>query len=442
MDDATLEASSPADTLFNRFQTGFGHISLLRGAGIAALFALTILVSRTLGPGGQGVYATILVVTGVAVQVGNCGLHAANTYLVAGNPNRASTLARHSMLWSLVVGAALAGNLVALAHFSPPLWGELDPRNFLIFTLAIPFLLATLLLQGLLLGLHRTRAYLSIEVMGRLALLVATALALLRFHTGLTTFVLLWTLAQVATGIGYALYSRQIVGRPARPAQESLLKSALRYGVRAYLTSLFGFLVLRSDILLVNYFVGTSAGGIYSVAGLLSEQMLLLPALLGTALFPLVSSDPAGGQQLTPKVMRHVTPLLLLVCALAALLARPLVVFFYGREFAQAGTMFLILLPGIFLLSLQVVLAHHLAGTGYPWGMVYIWGGGFLLNLLANLYAIPRWGMVAAAVVSTLTYSFVFLLILRLYRHQSRTDLSDLFRPRRDELRLLLERIR
>jgi len=442
MDAPGLEAPAPADPLFARFQTGFGHIGLLRLAGIATLFGLTILVSRVLGPPGQGVYAAILVVTGLAVQLGNCGLHAANTYLVAANPNRASTLARHSMLWSLVVGTALAGILVALSQFLPDLRGEVNPRHFLIFTLAIPFLLAILLLQGLLLGLHRTRAYLSIEVVGRLALLVATAVALLYFNTGLTTFVLLWTLAQIATGIGYALYSRQILGRPTPLAEKSLLESSLRYGIRAYLTSLFGFLVLRSDILLVNYFVGTSGGGIYSVAGLLSEQMLLLPALLGTALFPLVSADPASGQQLTPKVMRHVTPSLLVVCGLAAVLAQPLVVFFYGRDFAEAGTVFLLLLPGIFLLSLQVVLAHHLAGTGYPWEMVHVWAGGFLFNVLANLFAIPRWGMVAAAVVSTLTYSFVFLLILRLYRQQSRTPLSDLFRPRWDELRLLVTRIR
>ena len=64
-----------------------------------------------------------------------------------------------------------------------------------------------------------------------------------------------WCLARLRTGLA---------GPVAWSAAS--LRSGLGYGLRAYLGSLFAFLVLKSDILLVKYLRGAGETGYYSIA--------------------------------------------------------------------------------------------------------------------------------------------------------------------------------
>ena len=50
-------------------------------------FATTVIVSRSLGPSGRGLFAVAAAVAAIGIQFGNLGLHASNTYYVAKHRN-------------------------------------------------------------------------------------------------------------------------------------------------------------------------------------------------------------------------------------------------------------------------------------------------------------------------------------------------------------------
>jgi len=49
--------------------------------------------------------------------------------------------------------------------------------------------------------------------------------------------------------------------------------------------------------------------------------------------------------------------------------------------------------------------------------VLWVWGMSTLANILANLWAIPRFGIVGASAVSSISYSLTFVLILLLVVH-------------------------
>ena len=68
-------------------------------------------------------------------------------------------------------------------------------------------------------------------------------------------------------------------------------------GVRAYLGSLFAFLVLKSDILLVKYLRGASETGYYAIAVGLADILMMLPTRGRHGAVPAARGGPGPGGQ-------------------------------------------------------------------------------------------------------------------------------------------------
>src|SRR6266496_5469205 len=73
-----------------------------------------IIVARWLGPEGVGQLAVINVSVATIVQLGSLGLPSANIYFIAHDRNHLASAAVNSLLFSLVVGSALALGLTEL----------------------------------------------------------------------------------------------------------------------------------------------------------------------------------------------------------------------------------------------------------------------------------------------------------------------------------------
>jgi O-antigen/teichoic acid export membrane protein len=194
--------------------------------------------------------------------------------------------------------------------------------------------------------------------------------------------------------------------------------------MRAYWAALFGFLVLRIDLLMVKYMKGATEAGYYSVAATMTDYLGMLPVVIGTVLFPKVAGLPdlTKRLQLTQKAATLTALMMLPAVLVAALCARPLVGLLFGSAFLPSSDSFVLLLPGIFFLSVEVVLVQFLNSVGFPKSVVVIWIFTCAVNIGLNLWAIPRYGMNGASVVSSLTYCLAFLLVALLTRDHWRKE--------------------
>jgi O-antigen/teichoic acid export membrane protein len=139
--------------------------------------ATTVVISRALGPEGRGYFAVAVSLGAVGIQFANLGLHASNTFAVSRAPQNLSPLLANSLAVSGLVGGLTAA-LSGLVFWLSPSLAPLPPTVLWLALLWIPFGLAYLLAQGLLLGLQRVRAYNLAEIAQRcvtLALLVGIA---------------------------------------------------------------------------------------------------------------------------------------------------------------------------------------------------------------------------------------------------------------------------
>ena len=381
---------------------------LLIGLG----FAVTVIVSRVLGPSGRGLFAVATALAAIGVQFGNLGLHASNTYYVAKDRGLLPVLVGNS----LVVSFGIGGGAALVAFVLNAIWPQLAPVHGILFGLAlawIPFGLAYTLLQNLLLGVDQVRAYNGIEVASKVAALLFLGLMIV---SGWISPEFLFIAALAGLIFSFVAVLLKLRGLLPGPISFSfgVFRQHVGLGTKAYLIAFFGFLVLRIDLVMVKYMLGAQAAGYYSISEILAENMLTLPIVIGTILFPKLSgmADHQQKLQLTKKTAFVAAGLMAPLMVLASVLARPIIQLVFGKSFLPAVAPFIWLMPGSFLLGIEIVIVQYLNSLGFPKIIAYSWLVVTVLNIGINLWAIPAYGIVGAAMVSTVTYSLIFVFVL------------------------------
>ena len=213
----------------------------------------------------------------------------------------------------------------------------------------------------------------------------------------------------------------------------------LRYGLKFYICIFAGFIIFRLDLLIVNRFRGAQDAGVYAIASQFSFLLIMLPGVIASLLFPRVAAhdEPAG---YAVDVTRHTSFIMMIVCVGAALasFALPLV---YGARFADATIQFLILLPGVFFISLESVLVQYFTGTGLPAIIPWFWIITVTVNVGLNLAFVPAFGARAAAINSTISYALIFVLVAVYFGHKTGHNPLLVFVPRTSELRTLITKL-
>ena len=407
---------TPTFSRFWRFAAGSElrrNIVETYGARIFAVvvaFATAVVISRALGPAGRGFYAVAAAIAAIGVQLGSLGLNSSNIYYVA----------KDRALLPALLGNTLAAGLIAVllavvGGVGYALWPNLAPLGGTLFLLAlasVPVGLAYLLMQGLLLGVNEVRAYNLIECGGKLfALLVICLFAAFRLNSAELFFGI--TLLAAVVSFLWALLRLARVS-PARPVVSlAVFRQTIGLGVKAYLILFFGFLVLRIDLLMVKYMLGATQAGYYSISQVLAENTMMLPVVIGLLLFPKLSglNDREGKLRLSNRAVLTTAAFMLPIVVIGALVAAPAISIAFGRDFLPAASPFVWLMPGTYFLAIEVVMVQLLNSEGFPRAIVVAWIADTVLNIALNFWAIPRYGIVGASVVSSVCYFLIFVVV-------------------------------
>ncbi len=402
-----------------------------------------VINARWLGPQDLGILSAIGAFMGVASHIGNLGLPTAVTRCAAASPERTPALVANARLTGAIAGLGAFAALFGLCRLAPGFLGAMPPSLLLLAALTMPMTFGSAQLQAILLGRQRIRSYSLLEALGRLLNLMASALVLVVLGLGLRSLVVATLLLALLQFVNYqvALWPESRHWRPDLP----LLLSLGGFSSRAYLTALLTFLVLRSDIVLLNALRGPAETGVYSVAAQIADFLLLLPGVAGTLLAPRIAArgDDPGSAGLTAAVCRHAVLAVTAACiavGAAALWAVPLL---FGPAYLPAVRALWILLPGAWCMALQYVLSNDLSGRDYPAVLPAAAALALAVNVGLNLLWLPRYGFTAAAVSSSIAYLISFLVIAGYWlRRFKEIRPASLFLLERDEWRGLAGRLR
>lgn len=383
--------------------------------------ATSVIVARALGPEGRGLYAVAATIGAIGVQFGNLGLHASNTYYVA----RDRTILPALVGNTIVVSFAFGGIGILLSWMVLSLWPQLAPMHGLLLILSliwIPFGLAYMMLQSLLIGIQNIRAYNKIELMTKiLSVVLIGFMAFLKKVTVEEVFLA----ALIALFISFLWASwcllREIPNLPI--PSFALFKENIQYGIKAYFAAFFAFLILRVDLLMVKYILSAEEAGYYSIAVSMADMVFILPLVIGTILFPKLSAMASNQEKwaFTRKVAVSVGLVMAVVVSIAAFISKEIVQFLFGTAFMPAVPAFIWLMPGIFMLSMTSIFSSYIASQYIPLILVILYFIIALINMVLNWFLLPILGIIGASISSTISYLLILigiLLIARRFRSQ------------------------
>jgi O-antigen/teichoic acid export membrane protein len=377
---------------------------LAKGATYGLAFASTVIVARALGPTGRGAVAVALTLGAILVQLGSAGFISGFAYYVAGGQSTPAQAVRQALFLTIAIGGGLAIGVIALRAAAPHVVG-LGWGTTVLVAVGAPGILYMLLLQGILLGQGRARAYNALDLyragFAVAGLLIWETLVGLDQVSAVAILIGAWWLA-AALGILHLRTPKWWLPQ----LQRDLLGQMLRYGARVYMGTVLGLLLITLDLLLVNAYLGAKAAGLYSVSATMAEAMLLIPLVVGINLLPRVARG--SGPAASAAAFRVTVIVLGTACIVCAALAGPLVRLLFGDQFAPAASLFQLLSPGVFALGLAAVLSHHFAGEGYPLPAVAAAGIVLALNIVLDVLLLRPLGLHEASIASSAAY-FVFL---------------------------------
>jgi len=409
-------------------------ISRILIIGMAIL--ASIVVARTLGPAGKGALAALGAMVGIALQFGNLGLHGANIYFTAKDKSKVPFLVGNSFWFSLVIGLILFFSVYLFLSQHPGALGNIDFRLAIVTLIAIPFMLLAYLWQNILVGLNKIKAYNLILISNQVLSLIGAIGILLVLKEGIFPLIIFNTLTSIIVSFlfgGYLIKIKQFSLR----FNWNLASKCLGYAFKIYLSCLFAYLVLRSDLFILNYFRGTTETGLYSIATNFVDGIFLLPSIIALLLLPKAVENLGQSGELVAKTARISAIVIGVICLGAVILGRPAINFMFGSLFDKSFIPLLILIPGAYFYSLAQILVQYFTAHNRLLPIVYIWLIASTLNIGLNILFIPKYGIVAAAATSLLTYLMVFLVLFVVFKKLTNMSLTMIIPHKNDFLNLL-----
>lgn len=399
---------------------------LIFGLGLV----VSIILARALGPTGKGIYALIILIPAAMLKLGSLGIEAANVYFTGSKQYQIKDIVSNSLLSSILLSSILILLFFGTSRLSIfqkfIISNQIKPFYLWLVVLTIPFSLFSVFVKNIFLGKEKIVTFNKINIFQATFSLIAITTFLLILKLGVFGAVISYVLTTAALTL-FVVYLIKKITRIKFSFNKNLFNGSFKYGLKAYFGNLAQFLNYRLDMFLVAAFLDPAAVGYYSISVGIAEKLWMLPGAIATVLFPRISSlKDVQANNLTPRIARHTFLIIFIISLFLAILAKPLIEILFGSAFLPSVTPLLILLPGIIALGGAKTLTADLAGRGKPQFGTYAAFVSLVVNILLNLWLIPKWGISGAAFASSVAYIIATLMVIIAFAKISRKSYPEI----------------
>ncbi len=389
------------------------------GARVAAMIGLglsTILVAHIGGPSLVGVYALLRVLPGLIGVLASLGLPGAVPWFLADRDHRSD----RSLRPTIVAMTALGGTIGTVA------WVVLVPllqrAFFRDLSLPVVALAGLAVFTQLLLTMGRSCAQGTDDLPGANIVFVAEEVAFLPVYAiavlagadgpfGLVAALIVADMA-VAVPAWVRLARRRFFADWRRPSA-SLGRQVAGYGLRAQVGGVMTLLNLRLDFAILGAVAGPAVLGGYAIASKYAELLRMIPLGCTYVLYPAFARRSAQDAAADARrwMVRATTATVLgaIPLALAAGWVLPAL---YGSEFEVSVAPARILLVGLAFEGAGGVVGAYLFGRDRPGTNSLVIGAGVLVTVVLDLALIGPFGVIGAAVASSVAYLTTTILLI------------------------------
>lgn len=397
-----------------------------------------ILLARLLGPVGKGDYYILILVPSTTMVLLQLGLPQAFMFYAA----RGRTAGMLPKAFVLTAAFAMLGYVVVVA-FLPVLRGaifhDLALEQILIAFLALPLAINATLTTGIVMGRQAVRWYAIVNIVSPIATTVLLIVILGGLGPSVNGAIAVYLLGASVQAAGFAIGARRLTAAMAG-AESVSFRELFRYGLPYYPGSLTQFFSYRVDVYLIAFLIAAPAEplGYYSMAVGLAEMVFFFPNAVATLFFPHVAASTREDSDRQVATVSRVTFLVTSAAALAVVPGSMVMIWWLLPAFGPSIPPLLVLLPGVAALSVTKVVAGYVSGIGRPGVTSYVNIVAFVLNAIANLVLIPRFGIIGASAASLISYTASSIALTAIAARLTGMPILDFWIPRLSDLRYVV----
>jgi O-antigen/teichoic acid export membrane protein len=384
---------------------------MFRVLNIAVNLIIIILLTRLMGTAGYGVLSLLVANASVFSLVSCLGSESGITYHYASGSMQRSKI--FSIIYSIIFFQLALLGITEIIHFS------ITGHYWLLRGHELKFLLWGLLYLFSLTVIDKYTAFLNSHHLYTLAnkiIFFSNLIALLLFgglfylceQQELFFYLQVFILTTFIQALMlFALFHIK-TGQPLRfsATDKNDRKLFFSYSFIVFITNVIQFLAYRVDYWLLDYFRDSESLGLYALAMRICQLFWVIPILFAGIIFPRVADTEikfSTGDFL--KLLRITHTGLLVIMIAAAFTAGWFIPFFFGRDFSHSLRVFLYLLPGFYLFSINILLAAYFAGKSKLKINLTASSICFILVFALDLWLIPEYGIEGAAIASCIAYA-------------------------------------
>lgn len=419
------------------FQTGVTRFFLMFVGMISG-----VIHARWLGPSGLGIFALLQIVQGFAFRVGNLGFGSSFAFFVAKKKIRSGLAIKYAWGIGLAMSAVMVLILCLTWRWKTSPWHDIAPELFYLALPTVPIFFINNYLRRILSGQLRITVVNVSQLISTIIYLPLMIVYVVVLDMGVMGAVLAMVISQYSISIFLAialLRNKDKVTVEQQPTSNDhvTVMSLWRYGRWNYLVMFVNFILDELPLFFLTYFHSKAAVGFFSVARNLSRRPRLVIQPFSKMLFPFTAvSHKIDATRRTNMLCRNTIPAMLLLAGLLAIVAKPLIVLLFGKEFEHVASVFYAIMPAIVFYPLTQFLGVHIAASGNP-KLV------FFTSILAVITAvvlcpilIPALGGIGAAITVSCVYATLAIVRVGVYLRFTSTKLTDLLIVKRSDMRI------
>ena len=409
-----------------------------RGLYYFSYFLLNVGIARVFEAEGSGKIFLIINNLQIVLMVASIGLPNGIMYFSSSHPASRPLLSRLSMLWSILATLLV----VPVLHWFYPFDHGIEREVFSMYYV-FPYLC------GIMLSTFFTSMLISegdYTMPSLVPLLINVVLLILLPFEGNPVgqsdiqwyeriFFLAFLVQGIAMAVVYLLrYRKQKAVVPHNePAEKPILEKIFKYSLVSLVANLAFFLLNKIDFLFVAAYETASALGNYIQVSRMGQLFILIPTTFAAVILP----ETARGRSV------HASIIFLGKAMLVLLMGFFLVILFWGdsifrlllgESFTNMRIPFLILLPGIYFLSVHALLAAYFGGKGTLHINIISSVAALIIMIAGDILFIPVYGINGAAAVSTVSYWVCLVISYRYYMKEHPSGFISFFLPTRRDI--------
>ena len=213
-------------------------------------------------------------------------------------------------------------------------------------------------------------------------------------------------------------------------ATKCFSKKIFNYSFHIYIVNLLLILFLRCDIWIVEYFSTAADLGNYIQTTKVLQIALFIPNLASFVLLPLFTRNTMAKDDKSYNVVRLVNVYFYLsafFCLLFVLLGKWLFPLVFGPSFNKMYLTFLFSIPGILAFPASYPLSTYYSGSNQNRFTIKAALPSIILMLALDAFLVPLFSIYGAAIASSVSYVFYFLMMLNAFRRKHPIPLHHTF---------------